>query len=675
MGFDSQECKEAEENQAKAAEDASPLIRLIAGPGTGKSKVIERRVSYLLNHRVKPKNIFVVSYTRASANDLKRRIYEYCQNCNSIVNIDGINVSTLHSLALKILKSSGKLSRFPVDPLVLDEWEIKNIFDWEFSTSKNCNKKRAADIRKHHESIWETNRELVPKEDIISEKEIKDFDTFHKKRTTLYAAVLPGEIIRSCVKEIREDYLKDILSRLTITHLIIDEFQDLNPMDLKLIDLIIKSGIKLFVAGDDDQSIYSFRRAFPFGIQDFDKQYNSVKTHFLSHCFRCPPLILDLAVDLIKRHGGEKRIEKNYISMYKNSDPKIDGVIKYWKFRGYKKEAEAIAESCKKLKEAGISYNSIFVLLKNTRVQLSEIENSFERLEIKCELLKEEKFRDTKIGRILLAWLRLIGLPYERQDDYIALRSILGNKRGVGPSTINHIVEKIISSQSNFRKVFENNDLEVFNNKAKKVIQEIHQGLKKVAGWQNTDTIKTRKDDLIELINPSRDKFLCEFLKDIPEQATLQELKDYIRADNFQNREKMLEFINKRLEISRREVCEKEKSEEAVKIMTLHGCKGLASNVVFIPGLEDGVLPDDRQKANDKLQREGARMLFVGITRAKICCILSYSTKRCMYGQTKTQNLSQYFSHLNENFISGTALIEDECKKISNEIKNMSTSS
>ena len=137
MEFDPQECKEAEENQAKAAEDASPLIRLIAGPGTGKSKVIEQRVSHLLSKGAKPRNIFVISYTRASANDLKRRIYKYCQNYNSITNIDGINVSTLHSLALKILKSSGRLSRFPVDPLVLDKWEIENIFDLEFSTSKN----------------------------------------------------------------------------------------------------------------------------------------------------------------------------------------------------------------------------------------------------------------------------------------------------------------------------------------------------------------------------------------------------------------------------------------------------------------------------------------------------------------------------------------------------------
>ena len=363
--------------------------------------------------------------------------------------------------------------------------------------------------------------------------------------------------------------------------------------------------------------------------------------------------------------------------MYKNSEPKIDGVVKYWKFKGYKKEGEAIARSCKKLKEAGLSYNSIFVLLKNSKIQLPEIKKSFDDIGIRYEY-KEEKFRNTKIGRTLLAWLRLIGLPYERQDDYIALRSILGNKRGVGQSTINHIVEKIISSQSNFRKVFQNSQFEVFDSRAKKMIQKMCQELKEINNWQNTDTIETRKDNLIKLINPSRDekKYLCEFLKDIPEQATLQELKDYMRADNFQNREEMLKFINKRLEVSSREIRKKEKSEEAVKIMTLHGCKGLASNVVFIPGLEDGVLPDDGQKANDKLQKEGARMLFVGITRAKICCILSYSIKRCVYGQTKTQNLSQYFSHLNENFtLLETTLTENECKKISNEINNMSTSS
>ena len=147
-----------------------------------------------------------------------------------------------------------------------------------------------------------------------------------------------------------------------------------------------------------------------------------------------------------------------------------------------------------------------------------------------------------------------------------------------------------------------------------------------------------------------------------------------MRADNFKNRELVLESIYKRLGITTEETC-KALRKETVKVMTLHGCKGLASDVVFIPGLEDGILPDDRQKADDKLQREGARMLFVGITRAKVCCILSYSTKRCVHGQTKTQNLSQYFSHLNENFISGTTLTEDECKGISIEVQNMSNTS
>ncbi len=671
MGFDPQECEEAEENQAKAAQDSSSLIRLIAGPGTGKSKVIEQRVSHLLNQGAKPKNIFVISYTRASANDLKRRIYKYCKNCNSIMNIDDINVSTLHSLALKILKSSGKLSKFPVDPLVLDEWEIENIFDLEFSISKNCNKKRAAEMRKHHESIWATNSELVPEENIISKEEIEDFDRFYKSRTNLYAAILPGEIIRSCVKEIEKDSSRNILSFTNITYLIIDEFQDLNPMDLKFVELIIQSGIKIFVAGDDDQSIYSFRHASPIGIQDFDKKYPSSKTYFLSHCFRCPPFILELAIDLIERYGGEKRIKKEYISMCKNSNPKIDGVTKYWKFRGYTKEAEAIAKSCKKLKEAGLSYNSIFILLKNRPVQFPKIKGFLDILGIRCELLKEENFRDTKIGRTLLAWIRLIGLPYERQDDYIALRSILKIKNGVGPQTINHIVNKIISSPLNFRKVFEDSSLEIFNKKAKKVIQEIRQELKRIADWQNTDTIKVRKDNIIKLINPidSEDKkSLCEFLKDIPEQATLQELKDYIRTDNFKNREIVIKSIYKRLEIP----VEKMEEREAVKIMSLHGCKGLSSDIVFIPGLENGVLPDERQKVNDKLQREGARMLFVGITRAKVCCILSYSTKRCIHGQTKTQSLSQYLSHLKEDFISGTTLTGDECKKISTEVKNMS---
>ncbi len=664
----------AEKSQEMAAKDTSPLVCLVAGPGTGKSKVIEQRVLYLLKKEVNANNIFAVSYTRASANDLKDRVYNYCKE-KKYNNVNGVGISTLHSLALKILKISGVFLNFPVDPKVLDDWEIENIFDREFSELSQYSKRHASKIRKYHESIWniEDAGDYSTSHNNISititEKEKRVFEQFYLYWIYLYAAILPGEIIRSCVKKI-ENNLSCIKSYLNISHLIIDEFQDLNPMDLKFIDLIIKSGINVFVAGDDDQSIYSFRHASPIGLQNFT-QRPSAELHILKHCFRCPSVILNSAVALIERYGGQNRIKKQYISMYDSSSPKLNGIVKLWKFKGYKKEAEGIAKSCKKLKEAGLSYDSILVLVANTQMQLKAIKEAFNDYKIKYNSPKEKDFQDTKIGRGLLSLLRLVATNEarktdKRQDDYIALRYIVKNKKGVGKETFNKIVKTIISNQLNFRNIFENSLSDnKFDRKEIKVIFAIRKYLKNIDSWRSADTIEEKRNDIknfLSLTNfkPIEVQELNEFLDSLPQQANFQELKAYMEADTLNNKKIAVKHIYERLGIQDNIDTPQ---TEAVKIMTLHGCKGLSGDVVFIPGLEKGLLPNDKQVNNDKI-KEGARMLFVGITRAKRCCVLSYSTKRWIYTELKTQEASEYISHLNNQFEDGDILSKIECEKI-----------
>ena len=252
------------------------------------------RLCWLLNQGVEPSRIFVVSFTRASANDLKERVISACEEGGHAAAVTHIQVSTLHSLALRALRAGGLLARFPTQyPLVLDEWELENIFDPEFGASSAVGSRmRQREIRRYHEAMWSTGvpdpPNYIPPDPAITTQEANDFAAFHTPRTQTYACVLPGEIVRQCVEEMNAGNL-DVVGLLHMEHLIVDEFQDLNPMDLEFVDLIIQRGVTVFMAGDDDQSVYSFRFANPAGIQQIPQKYPAAGLHQLTECFRSMP--------------------------------------------------------------------------------------------------------------------------------------------------------------------------------------------------------------------------------------------------------------------------------------------------------------------------------------------------------------------------------------------------
>jgi len=274
MSFTQQQIDAAAIVQNRAAHDVSPQIRLIAGPGTGKSFSIGERVKWLLENGVAAKKIFAVSFTNAAAEDLQDGILKYC---TGIATASLINVSTLHSLSLSILAKGGKLTQYPASPRILDDWEQRNIFDEELKSISTFSIKRCGELRLHFEAIWSTGNPPLPfissPTPPISAAEQGYFKKFHSNRTQLYSCILPGEAVRQCVDLTKAGILNP-RSLLGIDHLIVDEYQDLNNCDVELIDIIASTGVTVLVSGDDDQSIYSFRYAYPTGIQTFPKGGN-----------------------------------------------------------------------------------------------------------------------------------------------------------------------------------------------------------------------------------------------------------------------------------------------------------------------------------------------------------------------------------------------------------------
>lgn len=267
--------------QRTVAQCPDRAVRLVAGPGAGKSRVIRDRVLWLASRGTPPESIAVVSFTRASSADLERDVSDAWTGAG-LENPCPVRVGTLHALALRILRAAGLLEAFPVAPRVLDEWEMANIFDLELGiVIGEGSSVRRRDIRLDHEAFWSTGAWLPPglptPDPAITSAERSGFDSYYRSRSSLYCYLLPSDITRRCF-EYLQSMPVEVGLPVPLTHLIVDEYQDLNPVDLALVREMQQRGAHPFVAGDDDQSIYFFRYALPAGFQGFEDAYAGATT-------------------------------------------------------------------------------------------------------------------------------------------------------------------------------------------------------------------------------------------------------------------------------------------------------------------------------------------------------------------------------------------------------------
>lgn len=647
-----QQLQQAIDEQHQAAHDPNPQVRLVAGPGTGKSYAIGERVRWLLESEVSPDSIYITSFTRAASRDLRRRIRKYCDERGQ-AGAELVHVSTVHSLALSALRAAGFIEKFyPVPPQVLDDWESKEIYDAEFACVSDLTPGRCKSIRLDYEAFCNTGTwnpaNFVQPTPPISEVERGLFREYHGPRTQTYACVLPGEIVRLCVQQMQSGLL-DPAAILRIQHLIVDEFQDLNPIDIDFVYRLIRTGVRGFVAGDDDQSIYAFRYASPSGIQEFKTQWPDSNSYTLSYCFRCTPTVLNAATSLIGHRPLPNRIPKNLSSLWEEADPPVIGSVHYWRFGNHIAEAQAIAESCRELISRGVNPREILILMGNRGPLLRFLEDAFAAIdEIRLEVPGTADFLATTAGRFIHSVLRVVC----DETDYVALRSLLGLLPNVGPTTCDQVAQAVISSNLNYRDVFysqlPNN---VFYGRARTAINRLRDLVTQLSDWSSGDTLEDRGHQIAELVGQFFGQEAVEpwiaQLEILPLATSLEEARDYLWADTDEQQSALLQTVYERLNL---ELPEEGLLPRAVRAMSMHGAKGLDAQVVFIPGLEEGIVPNNSQRRVPGLVLEAARQLYVSITRARVACIVSFAHNRLVYGNYEETTPSRFANELNGVF-------------------------
>jgi superfamily I DNA/RNA helicase len=623
----------ANQVQWAAAQANQPQVRLIAGPGTGKSATIERRVAHVLNSGANPQTVFVISFTRASCRELGERVSQFCsqQPCAAVVG--GVRVSTMHALALRILRSAAVLQTlYPADPQVLDDWENEFVYDSELANTLGVPPGRAAEIRRAHDAQWQTLNPQLIGQAAITQAEAQGFTAFHASRRNLYSCVLPGEMVYECVTRLQQGAIA--FNQLpVISHLIVDEYQDLNACDQEFVRLLTAGGATLFVAGDDDQSIYSFRHADPSGIVNFPIVFPTAAQHALVDCFRCTPSVLNPALTLIAHNPG--RLQKQLQSVYLHSAPPVAGSLRVWSFPSAQQEARGIAESCRALIANGMNgqENEIVVLISNRRVQLDLISQELANLGLPFDTPRGDAARDILAVRAAYSLLRIVRDFTNGEPDYVAFRDLISVLHGVGSTTGRQIGDLCITNLQNFRDLFVGQHSPPWLvGRPAAAVGRVRSAVQSIVGWALLDTLGMRGVDIRNILQQhifNGSNQLNTLLADwdgliaaLPGGMTLEETLEFLGALEESDQRAILDAVNARLATQQPAI---EPQPRRIRILTMHGAKGLSGRVVFIPSLEQGIMPSFRAIQATGLLNEQRRLFYVSLTRARAACIVSHA--------------------------------------------------
>ena len=611
-------------SQLEAVTSTEGFIRVIAGAGSGKTRALARRFAYLVNEiGILPGNILCVTFTNKSANEMRQRIH----------NLTGDNdtgyISTFHSFCVSVLQEDSHALQYPKSFLVLDNSDIdsmlKIIYEERGLTLRNMTFSKARDTIEIRKLIKEPEYYL----DMLN----MSLDTLRQKYLT---ATEPSDIIfygylyqeKKCFGLDYNDLIKFTLYifeqneavkikwQQRLEYIMIDEFQDIDELQYKLMSVLCGYHKNLFIVGDPDQTIYTWRGANVRYLLDFDKIFPSVKTIMMMQNYRSTPQIVSVVNDLI---------DKNKFRIKKNLMPTIADGRKVICHHADTSEREAmwIAEQIQALHGEGTSYREITVLYRAhyiTRI----VEEVFLREKIPYAIYSGVQFFNRMEIKDALAYLRLIAY----KDDLAFLRVVNVPKRNFGERRIKFLQEYAVKHQCSLYIALETNlDNEIFKgtkaaqfvalienfaaNYAERQISELLAAILNESGYEKmlrTEGSQERLDNLAEL-----KQSVYEYETSCGEESTLEHYLSHVAL-----------FTNN----------DAADNSDKVKLMTVHSAKGLEFPYVFLCAMNEGVFPSKKTDTIQKMEEE-RRLAFVAMTRAQKGLYLSEAEGRNFDGSPR----------------------------------------
>lgn len=591
-------------DQTKAVHHKGSHARLLAGPGTGKTFTLTHRVlSLVLNENVEPEGILLLTFTRLAAQQLREKLEEVLKPHNK----DIPTVSTLHSFALRqILFNSKIIDTLPTPVRIADDWEERNIILEDLKTMLGL--KKIDDVKDLFNRLSADWGNLNADEQGWEESfKIPQFISAFREHKDLYGETLRAELVYQLKKSLNQN--GEFKLDKEYKHILIDEYQDLNPCDLAIVKEFAVKGAELYVVGDDDQSIYGFRYANPRGIRDFPVNFDGAQKLALETCYRCDKKILSTAEFVANL--DRDRLPKPT----KPRDDAEDGEVKLLRFNDQYAEAKNIAKKIKSLIDSGTLAKEIVLLFRGSIGKLIiPIVEEFKKLGIPYTETVETEIDDSKEYRIILSILRLLN----DKEDNLALRTLLQlEKNNLGDKCIEAVHSICSSKKISFAQAID----EILDNPSM-----IKQG-KKISEYMRSVNEKLTKYKEITTLDDMITRVVEENMTECPLREKIQALfkKAIIGED-----QKLADFLRTLSTAS--EIIEQDVEGDGVNLLTMHQAKGLTYDVCFIVGIEDEYLPGRYAEANIDDER---RLLYVSMTRARHKLYMTYCVKR-INGQRHT---------------------------------------
>ena len=642
--------------QREAVEKTEGPVLILAGAGSGKTRVLTTRIGHLIEDKgVQPANILAITFTNKAANEMRERVEETLDS-----DASDMWISTFHSCCVRILRKDinriGYNRSFVIYDsadqvtLVKDCLKELNLSDKVFEP-----KVIISTISGAKDKLYDPKQFKAMHMNDNRMSKIADVYALYQDRLKRNSALDFDDLIFKTVELLKSD--KEVLDyyRNRFKYIMVDEYQDTSKAQYELIKILAKEHQNICVVGDDDQSIYGWRGADIRNILEFEKDYDNVHVVKLEQNYRSTQIILDAANTVISNNIERKR--KRLWSEKKEGE-----LIKIQVAQDEIEESDFVADMIAKIsREQNRSYKD-FAVLYRANAQSRSVEDALNRSQIPYNIYGGTKFYERKEIKDLIAYLRVIQNP---QDDISIKRIINIPRRGIGLRTIEKIEDRASLKQESIYSVLI--DIETNSEISTKARNSISEFVDNVIGTLRTMREVYPVSKLIEKVIESIDYYgyIDELYKGDKEEA--EERKDNVKefisvAMEFEqtSEEKDLETFLTGIALTS-ESSEEEEIDK-VSLMTIHTSKGLEFPVVFIVGMEDGLFPIARavRSMNDSEIEEERRLCYVGITRAKEILYLTLTQKRTLYGKTNPSIASRFMEELPKECIERLNSAEKE---------------
>ena len=613
--------------QQKAVLHMDGPLLVLAGAGSGKTKVLTTKVAHLVYNNINPYNILAITFTNKAAKEMKARIINMLGK-----DAYNIQISTFHSLGLLFIRENYDVLKFDKNFTILDSDDsltvVKRIlkdmnldpkvYNPRAIRNKISSAKNELTTAKDYEKFVNNDYEEIVFE-VFKRYELKiknnnslDFDDL---------LLLPIKLFKE-----NPEILKKYQERFK--YILVDEYQDTNEAQYILIKMLGARYKNICVVGDVDQSIYGFRGANYRNILNFEKDYPNAEIIKLEENYRSTSNILGAANDVIK--NNKKRKEKNLWTRQEGGNK-----IKYHTAFDEKDEADYVVKSIKKLLDSGESRADIAILYR-TNAQSRNMEEAMLKANIPYKVVGSFYFYNRKEIKDLISYLKLI---YNPNDDVSLMRIINVPRRGIGSKTIENLALKAASLGVSLYEAIDSGKELVFKN----LIEQIKK--------ESEDISLTELVDLI--LDKSGIRMELESEKTLEAEVRLENLEEFKSiTKNFEEDNGIISLDEFLMEISLvSDIEEHKETSDVVTLMTVHSAKGLEFKHIFLIGMEEEIFPHRNSLDYDDDLEEERRLCYVAITRAKNNLTLVNASKRRLYGDTTYNKPSRFINEIDDKYL------------------------